>query len=98
MKRARVGLLILVALMPGTVYAQTPRRSMLQAIEFETGSTEKMAAYGLLTGAAGLLVGGLVGADNIPMDENPTSQAGSVNATPLLASNPDQTFTCKIRI
>jgi hypothetical protein len=34
----------------------------LQAIEFESGSTEKMAAYGLLIGAAGLLVGGVVGA------------------------------------
>ncbi|HEY0304340.1 MAG TPA: hypothetical protein VGC44_05170 [Longimicrobiales bacterium] len=46
-----------------TAHAQGPRFSVqFQAIEFETGSTEKMAAYGLLTGAAGFLVGGLVGA------------------------------------
>lgn len=46
-----------------TAHAQGPRFSVqFQALEFETGSTEKMAAYGLLTGAAGFLVGGLVGA------------------------------------
>jgi hypothetical protein len=60
----RVASLIFAALlMPALVHAQVPRRSVVfQAIEFETGSTEKMAAYGLITGVAGFLVGGLLGA------------------------------------
>lgn len=50
--------------MPAILQAQAPRQYNVtfQMIEFETGSNSKMAAYGLLTGAAGFLVGGLVGA------------------------------------
>jgi hypothetical protein len=54
---------LLCVLLPAAAQAQAPQRYMqYRAIEFETGSTEKMAAYGMLTGLAGLLVGGLVGA------------------------------------
>jgi hypothetical protein len=62
MKVARlVGLMLLAS--PVMVHAQGPRFSMqFQAIEFQTGSNAKMAAYGALTGAAGLLIGGFVGA------------------------------------
>lgn len=60
MRRLALALMLVGA---STAHAQGPRFSVqFQAIEFETGSTEKMAAYGLLTGAAGFLVGGLVGA------------------------------------
>ena len=61
MKRFIVVLVLL--LMPAALQAQVPQYNVqFQAIEFETGSNAKMAAYGLLTGAAGFLVGGLVGA------------------------------------
>lgn len=63
MKRlfAFFGILLLA---PALLHAQTPRQYNVsfQMIEYETGSNSKMAAYGLLTGAAGFLVGGLVGA------------------------------------
>lgn len=56
-----VVLMLLVA--PVALYAQAPQQNLqFQMIEFEPGSNSRMAAYGLLTGAAGLLVGGLVGA------------------------------------
>jgi hypothetical protein len=46
-----------------TAWAQGPRYSVqFHAVEFETGSDAKMAAYGFMTGAAGFIVGGLVGA------------------------------------
>ena len=55
--------LVLFLFGAGSAHAQGPRYNVqIRAIEFETGSTEKMAAYGLLTGVAGFLVGGLVGA------------------------------------
>lgn len=58
-----IRLFALMALLPTALHAQSLRPSVqFQAIEFETGSDAKMAAYGLLTGAAGFLVGGLVGA------------------------------------
>ena len=53
---------MIITCAPALLGAQTPLRSVAAAVEFETGSTEKMAAYGLLTGAAGVLLGGLVGA------------------------------------
>ena len=52
---------VVCALAPNVLRAQAPLRSYA-AVQFETGSAEKMVAYGLLTGAAGLLLGGLVGA------------------------------------
>jgi hypothetical protein len=62
LKHLRYAVLLLL-LAPLALHAQASRyRVQLQMIEFETGSNAKMAAYGLLTGAAGLLVGGLVGA------------------------------------
>lgn len=62
MKVVRI-LLVLFFALPMLLHAQGPRYSVqFQAIEFETGSNAKMATYGLLTGAAGLLLGGLVGA------------------------------------
>src|SRR5688500_17324524 len=56
--------LLLVLVLPVFLNAQAPRQYNVsfQMIEFETGSNSKMVAYGLLTGAAGFLVGGLVGA------------------------------------
>lgn len=58
-----IPLIALMALLPTALHAQSLRPSVqFQAIEFKTGSDAKMAAYGLLTGAAGFLVGGLVGA------------------------------------
>ena len=58
------GMLFVLLLVPSVLSAQSPRQYNVsfQMIEFETGSNSKMAAYGLLTGAAGFLVGGLVGA------------------------------------
>jgi hypothetical protein len=54
---------VLLLATPALANAQAPRVHVrFQALEFETGSNAKMAAYGLLTGAAGFLVGGLVGA------------------------------------
>ena len=62
MKVARIVLGLVFAL-PVLLHAQGPRYNVqFRAIEFETGSNAKMAAYGALTGAAGLLLGGLVGA------------------------------------
>jgi hypothetical protein len=59
----RFAAVLLLFLGAGSAHAQGPRYTVqFQAIDWETGSTEKMAAYGLLTGAAGFLVGGLVGA------------------------------------
>ena len=64
MWRSRAWGVLLVMLLPAFANAQTPRQYNVsfQMIEFETGSNSKMVAYGLLTGAAGFLVGGLVGA------------------------------------
>lgn len=54
---------IVLVLVPAALQAQALRPSVqFQALEFETGSEAKMATYGLLTGAAGFLIGGLVGA------------------------------------
>lgn len=54
---------IATLVLPAVLHAQAPRVNVqFQAIEFETGSSAKMAVYGLLTGAAGFVVGGLVGA------------------------------------
>ena len=56
MKQPLLRAALLIVLLPAIAHAQTPRHSVqLQAIEFEAGSTEKMAAYGLLIGTAGLL-------------------------------------------
>lgn len=55
--------ILALLLMPAVLHAQMLQYNVqFQAIEFETGSNAKMAAYGLLAGAAGFLVGGLVGA------------------------------------
>ena len=58
--------LLLVALLlicAPAAFGQRPRYSVqFQALEFETGSSTKMAVYGLATGTAGFLLGGLVGA------------------------------------
>jgi hypothetical protein len=65
MVRSRAwGLLLVLIVAPSLLQAQAPRQYNVsfQMIEFETGSNSKMAAYGLLTGAAGFLIGGLVGA------------------------------------
>lgn len=59
--RALVACLLLVC--ASAAYGQGPRYNLqFQALEFETGSATKMAVYGLATGAAGFLLGGLVGA------------------------------------
>jgi hypothetical protein len=58
-----LGAAALFLFLPALVHAQGPRFNVqFRAIDFETGSDAKMATYGLLTGAAGFLVGGLVGA------------------------------------
>ena len=63
MCRSAAWLLGVMLLIPALLQAQTPRYNVsVAAIEFETGSTAKMAVYGLATGAAGFLVGGIVGA------------------------------------
>jgi hypothetical protein len=63
MLKVRYFAVLLMLMVPAAVHAQSARYNVqFRAIEFETGSDAKMAAYGLLTGAAGLLVGGLVGA------------------------------------
>ena len=51
-------------LIPALLHSQTPRHYNVSAsaLEFETGSASKMALYGVATGAAGFLVGGIVGA------------------------------------
>lgn len=55
--------IVMMFALPLALHAQGPRFNVqFSAIEFETGSEAKMAAYGALTGAAGLLLGGLVGA------------------------------------
>jgi hypothetical protein len=55
--------LALLLFVPALAQAQGPRFNVqFRAIEFETGSDAKMATYGLLTGAAGFVLGGLMGA------------------------------------
>jgi hypothetical protein len=63
MLRVIRALAMMLFVLPLALHAQGPRFNVqFRAIEFETGSEAKMAAYGALTGAAGLLLGGLVGA------------------------------------
>ncbi len=58
-----IWLVLLLFVCATTAQAQGPRYHVqFQALDFETGSNTRMAAYGLLTGAAGFVVGGLVGA------------------------------------
>ncbi|HEY0674325.1 MAG TPA: hypothetical protein VGD27_18770 [Longimicrobiales bacterium] len=72
MRRLFAAALVLCAI-PAHLLAQRPAYSVqFSAFEWETGSNTKMAAYGLLTGAAGFFAGGLVGAvlGNDPDDED----------------------------
>jgi hypothetical protein len=74
-----VGIIISLLLLPAALHAQAPRFNVqFQAIEFETGSSAKMAAYGLLTGAAGFVVGGLLGAALVGEYDSSDSWVGAL--------------------